>query len=83
MRVDDKVRKAVVFIGLAGPSSFIAHGTGFIGVNFIGEAGFQTLVTARHVIDSIPGDRVHVRLNTRDGEARIIEASEESWVAHP
>jgi hypothetical protein len=68
---------------MAGPSSFIAHGTGFIGVNFIGEAGFQTLITARHVIDRMPGGIVHVRLNTRDGEARIIETTKADWIRHP
>jgi hypothetical protein len=82
MRVDDRVRKTVVFIGLAHGPSFVAYGTGFIGVTFIGDHGFQTLVTARHVIDGIKGDRVHIRLNTLAGSAQIIETWKADWIPH-
>jgi hypothetical protein len=82
MRVDDKVRKTIVFIGVARGPSFVAHGTGLIGVNFIGDNAFQTLITARHVIDGIKGDRVHVRLNTREGSARIIETLKADGIFH-
>src|SRR5437764_12724525 len=72
VRVEEKVTKTIVFIGQAnGP--FIAHGTGFLGVNFIGESVFQQIVTARHVIDGIPGNAVQVRVNRKDGEAEIIK----------
>jgi hypothetical protein len=82
VRVEEKVTKTIVFIGQAnGP--FIAHGTGFLGVNFIGESVFQQIVTARHVIDGIPGKVVHVRINRKDGEAELIKIPKEHWFFHP
>jgi hypothetical protein len=53
VRVDDSFRKIIVFVGLKRGPNFIAYGTGFITVNFIEDVGFQTVVTARHVIDKV------------------------------
>jgi hypothetical protein len=83
VRVEDRVRKTVVFVGRAHNGAFSAVGTAFIGLTFIGKAGFQQLVTAKHVIDMIGGDVVHVRANRIDGRAEIIETDKHGWWPHP
>jgi hypothetical protein len=84
VRVDDRIRKTVVFIGRADNGPFVPYGTGFITATLHSEdQAWQSLVTARHVIDDIGGDRVHVRLNNHNGEARIIEITKDFWVPHP
>jgi hypothetical protein len=83
MRIDDKVRKTVVFVGQASGSLFTAIGTAFIGLTFINDAGFQQLITAKHVIDRIAGDIVYVRVNRQDGRAQIIETEKAMWHSHP
>jgi hypothetical protein len=70
MRVDDNVRKGVVFVGRQQSGSFVAYGTGFITANTIDDRIYQTIVTARHVIDRMREhsdgklERVDIRLNT-------------------
>jgi hypothetical protein len=50
------------------------YGTGFIAVSVHGrDEVWQTVVTAKHVIEDIPGGIVSIRVNTHDGEARIIK----------
>ena len=54
MRVDDRIRKAVVFVGQADKGPFMPHGTGFLTTEILEHGhGWQTLVTAKHVIDGI------------------------------
>ena len=62
VRVDDMVRKSVVYVGDANSGSFVPHGTGFITASFIDDFAYQSVVTARHVLEGI-GPDVHLRLN--------------------
>src|SRR5258707_15818173 len=51
--------------------------------------GFQTVVTARHVIDKMrlhfggTLERVDVRVNRKDGSAQILPLSGDHWHNHP
>lgn len=85
MRIDDHVRKTVVFIGYCSKGGpFVPHGTGFVAVSVhAGDRPWQTVVTARHVIEGIPGDVVFLRANNRQGEYCIIEVDKTSWLYHP
>ena len=83
VRINDTLRKAVVFIGEGGDGLFTPHGTGFVAVSFIGEKAFQNIVTARHVIRDIGSEYVHVRVNTHQGEARVLPTLREHWHPHP
>src|SRR6185312_6613593 len=83
MRLDDSIRKTVLYVGRAKKGPFQAEGTGFITVTFEGPHAFQQLVTAKHVIDGIPGDMVDLRLNRLDGTAQVIETPKEHWIPHP
>lgn len=85
MRVDDRALKAVLAIGVQ-RETFVFYGTGFLTVNYIDGDSFQTVVTARHVIEKIKAHKspvVHVRVNTHSGAARILEAKTEHWFNHP
>lgn len=83
VRVQDSIRKPVVFIGKQGERGFIAHGTGFIAASFIDDYGYQQVVTAKHVIDRIQSDEIDLRLNTHGGEARNLKTKKEWWLPHP
>ena len=84
MRVSDRVLKTVVFIGRKPPGGvFVPYGTGFIVASFIGEETFQNIITAKHVINDIPGDEIHVRVNGHSGQARLLGGGREHWYPHP
>jgi hypothetical protein len=86
LRVHDGILQTVVFIGLAGTVPFMPIGTGFITLKMADESsdlGWQTIVTARHVIDKIPGDQVYIRLNNKQGEAEVISVPKARWWNHP
>ncbi len=83
MRVDDRIKKAVVFLGKKtkhGP--FVPYGTGFLVRSAIGSHGYQQIVTAKHVIEDINSDVVHVRVNTRSGSAEILDTDTAHWHDH-
>jgi hypothetical protein len=84
MRVDDAVKKTVVFLGDATSKPFAPHGTGFIvsqPIEF--DSGYQSVVTARHVIEGIKSKIVHMRVNDRQGEAVVVPLPKEGWFCHP
>jgi hypothetical protein len=83
MRIDTSVIRTAVFIGSASTGTFIPYGTGFVVTTRYDHRAFQTLVTAKHVIDDIPGDFVHVRVNQTQGNASIVAAPKSNWLAHP
>ena len=88
MRVDDDITKTVVFLGRADHGPFVPYGTGFIVATTNTDIAdpdrtWQTVVTARHVIESIRSKIVHVRLNNHSGEARVIETEKRGWLFHP
>jgi hypothetical protein len=83
VRVDDHIRKTVVFVGLSANGVFIPYGTGFITVSIHGRDDvWQTIVTARHVIESVRTDIVLIRVNNNEGEARTIETKKDGWFFH-
>jgi hypothetical protein len=84
LRVDDRIRKAIVFIGRVVDGSFVPYGTGFVAATmFREEEAWQTVVTAKHVIDEIDSPIVNIRLNSCNGDARVIDTPKERWFHHP
>ena len=83
MRLHDRILRSVVYIGNANPGGFVPHGTGFLALVFMGDGGLQQIVTAKHVLEGIPGPAVHVRLNRLDGLAEVIATRLAEWVEHP
>jgi hypothetical protein len=84
VRIDDRIRKSVLFIGTATTGGlFTPKGTGFVTIFEIGEKVFQTLVTAKHVIDLVPTKEVAIRVNTWQGQARIVRIRKDWWFPHP
>jgi hypothetical protein len=67
VRIDKRIRKSVIFLGSSDRGTFVPAGTAFITLLSYDGQGFQTLVTAKHVIDMIPGKTVYARLNTIEG----------------
>lgn len=82
VRVDERIRKCVIFLGSSDRGTFVPFGTAFITVIGYEGRAFQTLVTAKHVIDRIPGREVYARLNTVEGGARVVPTSKDWWFPH-
>jgi hypothetical protein len=82
VRVDDRVRKCTVFIGVERGGRFIPYGTGFIvGLTF-DDVQFTFLVTAEHVLADIDGEDFAIRVNAHDGNARSVPQSKKQlWRA--
>jgi len=73
-----RLLKSVVFIGkISDPQrrTFVPYGTGFLFSVFHDDIRFDYVVTCHHVIESIEGDAVWVRLNVKDdkGGAQFVE----------
>lgn len=58
-------------------------GTAFAIASKVNGQTFQTLVTCRHVIETIRGDSVYIRVNLTRGGVRILESPKEHWLPHP
>jgi hypothetical protein len=78
MRVDEKVRKSVVFLGAENERGFTPYGTGLLGVVIFEDMGNIALVTAAHLLKDIPGDTISVRVNRKDGSTAIHKLKK-SW----
>lgn len=83
MRVNEKVLSCIVFIGRGDEGHFTAFGTGFLAVRSTGGRLFQHIVTARHVIEKIGGDKVCVRINRLSGGLEHTYAERDYWTFHP
>jgi hypothetical protein len=85
MRVaDDRVLDGVVFIGVVDDRGrFVPLGTGFYTVKSDGGYLFQQVVTARHVIDQIAGDKVYLRANLKAGGTEVFISLKADWTFHP
>jgi hypothetical protein len=84
MRVADDVRKAVVYIGLRSGSNFVPYGTGFVVASRLDGIKYQTIVTAKHVIDRMGSvDVIYVRVNNRTGVAEELPLDPGHWLPHP
>jgi hypothetical protein len=73
MRVENELRRGVVFVGSETSSGFFPHGTGFLGVIVHEDLTCPFVIIARHVVDGISVDRVTIRLNRRDGALATIK----------
>ncbi len=83
MRVDSGIEKVVVFIGRVVRGEFVPYGTGFLVATIVEDETFQTIVTARHVLDWIQGtDDIFLRVNTHDGNFRLEETKRSNWICH-
>jgi hypothetical protein len=71
LRVDEKVRKSVVFLGLNNEHGFLPLGTGLLGLAIYEDMGNIALITAKHVMNDIAGDDIAVRVNLKDGTTKI------------
>jgi hypothetical protein len=81
MRVNESIRKCVVFIGMVNPGGdFVAYGTGFIISVFPEDVKFDYIVTCNHVLNEINGDKICIRINDTEGGADKIETSKREWV---
>jgi len=83
LRVDEQVRKAVVFVGAETPGGFMTYGTGLIGlVIFKDDDGTEwantIIVTAHHVVGDVSGETVSVRVNRKDGSADALRV-QKNW----
>lgn len=89
MKVPEEVRKCVAFVGhknangmhlVRGTVFFVARATDTL------NASFTYAITAKHIIDKIRdqgADKVCLRLNFRNGNARWIETKTSDWYFHP
>lgn len=80
----DNVVKGVCFVGVEPrPREFTPTGTAFL-AGYLDQAHwFHHLITARHVIEQIAGDLVHLRLNLSDGSSATMPVPKSQWVFHP
>lgn len=84
MRVSDQDRMSVISIGmLTAENHFVPVGHAFGVVLEEGGLRFVHIVTARRIIESIPGDVVVLRINRKPGGAVLVRAEKHSWYAHP
>lgn len=68
MRIDNNLRKSVLFIGHGEGDEFKAAGTGFT----LTYDGFPYLATARHVVEELGGDPYAFRMNRAGGGAAVL-----------
>jgi hypothetical protein len=91
MLVPDEVRKCVAFLVCRAQNGFSSAGTVFfVGVDHPElEEGksFPFAVTAKHVIEAITkhsiDEKAYLRLNFRDGPARLVATNLADWHFHP
>jgi len=74
MRVRDDIVDTVVFVGAYDEmrERFTPVGTGFLCAHNDRGVSWQYLVTNKHVIEQIGGDRIFVRVNKADGGSEIF-----------
>ena len=82
VRIDDDLRKCVVFLGFAAGAEkggIDCIGTGFL----LSYDGFGYLITARHLAERVGGDPFLLRLNKRDGTSENAHVDGAEWAFHP
>jgi hypothetical protein len=82
MRVEEYIRKNVVFVGVEAAGRFIPLGTGCLGGVDIDDFTFMFLVTAAHVVDAINGDMISVRLNRKIGDCATFTIPKSYRLVH-
>jgi hypothetical protein len=82
MRIPKDVRKCVVYVGIETVGRCLPLGTGVLVAVEHDGANFNLLITARHVIDDIPGATFSVRINTNAGDSKSIQLSKDHMFVH-
>jgi hypothetical protein len=82
MRVEEYIRKNVVFVGIEAAGRFVPLGTGCLGGVDVGEFTFTFLITAAHVVDTIAGDMISVRLNRKVGDCATFMIPKSYRLSH-
>src|SRR5438477_8756683 len=83
VRLYDDVRNCVVYLGFprAGHETALdAEGTGFL-VSYTGYGDY--VVTAAHVAKALEDAPFGIRLNDRQGHARVVHVDKVKWWYHP
>jgi hypothetical protein len=83
MRLDARAINTVVYVGTAPKGGFEPVGTAVLVASHIDGQPFQTLVTARHVIEQIAGDEIYIRVNVKGGGVEVQIGHKSSWRYHP
>ena len=82
MRVPEKLRQCVGFVGIRQSDGIKWGGTAFTVAVLQDRITFWYLVTAKHVADATSGDCL-IRMNNRDNVGVIYDAGEVHWWNHP
>jgi hypothetical protein len=93
MQISDLIRNCSVFVGETKGDHFYAGGTGFVVSLTVDELDFRYVVTAGHVVwpgrrgkagpvPPVPKGTVSLRVNTKSGQARIIDTDRTDWLFH-
>lgn len=80
MRVGDQIRKSIFFLGFESSTGFIPYGTAFLGIAVHEDMAAPVAITARHVVDFIPGDFVSLRVNRKDGFSDVLRCDKSNLV---
>jgi hypothetical protein len=90
MQIPDEVRKAVFFVCFMKNDEVRLAGTGFfvsLPVGGNSDNMFVYLITAKHVIvnarNHSDDGKIWIRLNTRAGEAALVDFDVSAWKEHP
>jgi len=83
--IAEHVRDCAAFLGHKNSrDDFIPHGTAFFVAMSAYERNFPYIVTAKHVLDQIPGDTALLRVNvTSSRTVRYIPLPKKAWHFHP
>lgn len=88
MQVPDEIRKCVVFVCYKTATVTILAGTAFLVGVKLGTSDFVSsyFITAKHVIDGIRDksndQKVYLRMNLKDGGAKLVKTPIEKWLSH-
>src|ERR1700730_2622006 len=80
VRVGERVRKSVVFIGAENERGFNPYGTALIGLVVYEDFANTVIITAHHVVEDIPGETISVRTNRKDGSSDARKVPKKSLI---
>jgi hypothetical protein len=85
VRINEEIRRCVVFVGIEARGNFVPTGTGFlIGIPDIkNDVTYHALVTAAHVLEQMYEDEFSVRLNRKEGDAACVRINRKDAIHHP
>ena len=83
MRIPERLLSCIVFVGLDENGPFTPLGTGFVIVTYTDGFSFQSVVTARHVIEGTKTSSITLRVNKTDGTIGYPRTKREDWRFHP